>query len=258
MLRAVMHDPVAARDQELRGDGDGARIGDDALGGLVEAEQDIDRDRPRDQRVGIVGGDARRIVGEEFRLHVGIDEEVAAQLLHQLQPAPRERHVELHLEGGRGEHHGAQLRRVIVRPGRHQHRADALRHDRHVLDFDAVGDRDMVDEALHVAHRRADARREAALSRRAAVAARVPREDHEVAEIQLVGDVRHPPGMLVPAMEEEDGAARLGGKRRPISVEELDAVMRAKRLLEDRASGRLGRWCSLQHGPRLALSPFCE
>ena len=118
MLRAVMHHPVAAGDQELRRHGDGARIGDDALGGLVEPEQDVDRDRPRDQRIGIVGGDARGIVGQEFRLDVGIDEEIAAQLLHQRQAGPRERHVELHLEGGRGEHHGAELRRVIVHPGR--------------------------------------------------------------------------------------------------------------------------------------------
>ena len=41
----------------------------------------------------------------------------------------------------------ADLRRVVVRPGGDQHRADALRDDRDVLDRDAVGRRDVVDEA---------------------------------------------------------------------------------------------------------------
>ena len=36
MLRAVMHDQVGAGDQELRRDGDGAGVGDHALGRLVE------------------------------------------------------------------------------------------------------------------------------------------------------------------------------------------------------------------------------
>ena len=54
VLRAVMHHPVGARDQQLRRDRDGARVGHHALGGLVEAEQDVDGDRPRDQRIGVV------------------------------------------------------------------------------------------------------------------------------------------------------------------------------------------------------------
>ena len=53
VLRLVMHDPVGAGDQELRRHRDGAGIGDDALGCVVEAEQDIDGDRPRDQRIGV-------------------------------------------------------------------------------------------------------------------------------------------------------------------------------------------------------------
>ena len=52
-----------------------------------------------------------------------------------------------------------------------------------------------------------------------------------------------------PRWKSDDRAARLAESGRPVAIEELDAVMRAKRLLEDRASGRLGRWCSLQHGP---------
>ena len=99
-----------------------------------------------------------------------------------------------------------------MRPGRDQHRADALRDDRHVLGRDAVGGRDVVDEGLHVAHRGAEARAEAALAGRAAMAARVPGEEREVRQVELVGQMRHAAGMLVAAMEQHDGAARRAGR----------------------------------------------
>ena len=164
MLRAVMHDPVGARDEQLGRHRDGARVRHHALGRLVEAEQDVDRDRPGDQRIGPERGDALRVVGEELRLDVGVDEEVAAIFVLQREAGARERHVELHLEGRRRQHHAADLRRIVVRPDRHQHRADALRDHRHLLDRDAVGRDDMLDEGLYVAHRGADARAEASLT----------------------------------------------------------------------------------------------
>ena len=148
VLRAVVHDPVGARDQELGRHRDGARIRHYSVRRLVEAEQDVDRDRARDQRIGAVGGDALGIVGEELRLDVGIDEEMPAPFVLELEAGARERHVELDLEGRRGEHHGADPGRVVVRPDRHQHGADALRHHRHLLDRDAVARRDVLSTKL--------------------------------------------------------------------------------------------------------------
>src|SRR5262249_44417528 len=77
-------------------------------------------------------------------------------------------------------------------------------------------------------HRGADARAEAALARRFAVTARIPREDGEVGQVELVGKMRHAARMLVPAMKDDDGAARRLG-RRPEAIEEIDAVMRPER-----------------------------
>ena len=54
MLRAVMHDEVGAGDEKLRRHDDRARIGNDALGRIVEREQDVDGDRAGDQRVRVV------------------------------------------------------------------------------------------------------------------------------------------------------------------------------------------------------------
>ena len=66
---------------------------------------------------------------------------------------------------------------------------------------------DMADEGLHVAHR---ARRSWTESRgpgRAAVTARIPCEEVEVGQIELVDEVRHPRRVLVAAMEQHDRAA---------------------------------------------------
>ena len=65
VLRAMPHDPVAARDQQLRRHGDGAGIRDDARGVLVEFEQDVGGDRPGDQRIGLEGGDALGVMRQE-------------------------------------------------------------------------------------------------------------------------------------------------------------------------------------------------
>ncbi len=93
----------------------------------------------------------------------------------------------------------------------------------------------MVDEGLDVAHRGAEAWAEAALAGRAAVAARIPGEDGEVRQVEFVGQMRHAAGMLVAAVEQQDGALGRARDRGPIAIEQLDAVVGRKRLLLDRA-----------------------
>src|SRR5258705_230004 len=90
--------------------------------------QQVDGNRARDQRIGVEGLDTLGVVREESRLHVRVHEEVAAQLVHDLQAGARERHIEFDAEGRRGEHHAADARRVVVGPRGGQHRADALCH----------------------------------------------------------------------------------------------------------------------------------
>jgi hypothetical protein len=165
-------------------------------------------------------------VREELRLHVAVDEEQAAQLVHQPEPGARERHVELHLEGRRGQREAAHLGGVVVRPGGDQHRAHALRDDVDVLLGHAVGAADVMHEGLHVAHRGAEARAVAALAGRAAVAACVPGEEVEVGQVELVDQVRHARAVLVAAVEQHDGAAAHGARGRPVAVEKRFAVVR--------------------------------
>ena len=66
VLRRVIDHPVRARDEKLRGQGDRRGVRHDPFRSLVEPEQHVDGDRARKQRIGIVGSDARRIVGEEL------------------------------------------------------------------------------------------------------------------------------------------------------------------------------------------------
>jgi hypothetical protein len=73
------------------------------------------------------------------------------------------------------------------------------------------------------------------------VAARVPREHREIGKLELVGQMRHAARMLVAAVEDDDRATRRGGGRRPVAVEQLDAVMGVKGLLFDGAHGDSGQ-----------------
>ena len=61
--------------------------------------------------------------------------------------------------------------------------------------------------------------------------ARVPGEEVEVRQAELVDEVRHPARVLMAAMEQHDGPARRAAGRRPVAIEEVDAVVRAKRAL---------------------------
>ena len=66
------------------------------------------------------------------------------------------------------------------------------------------------------------------------MAARIPGEDVEVRQVELVGEVRHAAGMLVAAVEQQDGAFALRD-RRPMAVEQRDAVVGREGLFLDRA-----------------------
>ncbi len=106
-----------------------------------------------------------------------------------------------------------------------KHRTDALRDDCHVLDGRAGFPPDMGDETVEIADRRAEGWREAAHARRLAVAARIPGIEGVVIQPQLIDEVRDTAAMLVPAMQQDDDAFRLSGKRRPETVEQRRAVM---------------------------------
>jgi len=252
VLRGCLHDPVGARDQQLCRHGDGLRVGDDTVRGFLQPEQDVDGNRPRQQRIGFVACDARRIVRQEFGLDVARHEKIARESAHQTQSREREWNVELHAKRRRGEHHPANARRVIVDPRRDEYSAHALRDDADVLGRDAVFRADVVDERLHVAHRRTETRRIAACAGRAPVAARVPCKESEVRQHEFVYEVRHSRRMLVAAVEEHDRAARGAVNRRPVPIEEVDAVVRAKRPLVDRAQLRTRRHVVHVSGPRAA------
>jgi hypothetical protein len=84
LLGRLVHHFIRSGDKHLRGHLDGSGIGHHAGGGRVYIEQDIDRDGARDERVGLVGGDAGGVAGELRGLHVRLHEVVAAHGLPQL------------------------------------------------------------------------------------------------------------------------------------------------------------------------------
>jgi hypothetical protein len=93
----------------------------------------------------------------------------------------------------------------------------------------AVRAAEVLDEGLHVAHRGGEARAVAALPGRAAVAARVPGEEIEIGQVELVDQVRHARTVLVAAVEQNDRAApRTAARRGPVPVEQRLAVVRAE------------------------------
>jgi hypothetical protein len=68
---------------------------------------------------------------------IGSDIEVAHQLVPNIQPQARERHIQFHLERRHHEHQAADGRRIIVGPGGRHHRTQALRDDGDILFRDA-------------------------------------------------------------------------------------------------------------------------
>lgn len=162
LLRAALDHKVGARHQQLRRHLNRLGVGHHAVGRLVQAQQHGHRDRPADQRVGQVRHHPLGVVGQQPRLDVAVDEEVAAQGLEQLQPGAGKGHVQLDLERRRSQHQAAHLGRVVMGPGGDQHRADALRQHHHVGLGDAMLVLQVLDEGLHVAHAGGKARAVAA------------------------------------------------------------------------------------------------
>ena len=78
VLRAVMHHPVGAGNQQLRRHGNRLRIGDHAFGSIVKRQQDIDRNGAGNQRVGVIRYLPRRVVRQELRLDVTVNKKIAA------------------------------------------------------------------------------------------------------------------------------------------------------------------------------------
>ncbi len=70
MLRRRTHDKIAAGNEQLRRNGDRPRIIHHALRRLIELQQDVRGDGARNQRIGTIGFDAFRIMGQELRLDV--------------------------------------------------------------------------------------------------------------------------------------------------------------------------------------------
>lgn len=119
---------------------------------------------------------------------------------------------------------------MVVRPTRGENGADALADHHHILRREPVLVRDMVDESLNVAQGRADAWAVSARAGRQPVAAHVPCEKREVGQVELVHEMTQAPGMLVPPMQENDGALRRVGERRPEPVVQLLTVVGRERL----------------------------
>lgn len=252
LLGPAMDDEVGAGNQQLGRHLDSLGIGHHPFGGFVQAQQHVHRDRLGDQRVAVIGGHARRVVAEEARLDVAVDEKVAAKTPHQRQARAGERHVELDLERRRRQHQGADARRVIVDPGGGNHRADALGHHGHVFFVDAVAGPQVIAEGLHVAHAGGEARAVATGAGRLAVAAGIPGEEIEGRQVQFVHQVGDARGVFMAAVEQQHGLARgvrRGGGGRPVAVEQLDAVVGGEGLVESFAHGNFliprGRFAGL-------------
>ena len=91
-------------------------------------------------------------MGEKFRLDITVDKKIAAQSLQESQASARKRHVQLHLEGRRGQHHTADVGCIVVHPGGNQHRADTLGDHGDILYGKGIFLRDVIDKVLHITH----------------------------------------------------------------------------------------------------------
>ena len=202
VLRRVVHHPVAAGYEQLHRRANCLRVGHHALGGIVQTEQNAHGNGAGNQRVAVVALLALAVVAQIVRFDIAVDEKIAAPFVEQAQAAAGKGNVEFDFESGRREHGAADIRCVVVQPGRHQHRAHALGDNTNVLRRNAVGAADVADKGIDVGHRCADARAVAARARTHAVAACVPSEAGKIVQAQLVGHKHHAAGMLVAAVKQ--------------------------------------------------------
>jgi hypothetical protein len=152
MLRPLMHDAVVARDEEESRHRDRAGIGDDAVAPVEEIGQQAGADLPRDQEIALIGRDTIFILRELARRHIGIDDERPLQLLPERDALPCEGHIELHRKSRRGEHGGADPRRIIMQPAGGNDRADRLGDDGDVRRCETVLPPYLVNESIEVAN----------------------------------------------------------------------------------------------------------
>ena len=231
VLRRVVHHPVAAGYEQLHRRANCLRVGHHALGGIVQTEQNAHGNGAGNQRVAVVTLLALAVVTQIVRFDVAVDEKIAAPFVQQAQAAAGKGHVEFDFERGRREHGAADIRRVIVQPGRHQHRAHALGDNTNVLRRDAVGAADVADKGIDVGHRCADARAVAARARTHAVAACVPSEAGKIVQAQLVGHKHHAAGMLVAAVKQNQRFAAAAVGSGAVAVKQFGAVVGAEGFL---------------------------
>ena len=229
MLRQLLHHPVVARHQQQRRRLDRAGILDQASRGVVQIEQNVDRDLWRDQFVGRILAGLLHVVREHLRLHITVDERLRLEYAQHAQAGNCQRHIELHSQCRRRDRQGANRRRIIVDPGGRQDGADALRHHSHVLERDVELIGQVANEFLGVADHPPKTLRIAAVARRPAVSAGVPREEPKVLQRNPVDKILPAARMLVPTMEQHHRAARLRG-RGPSPIEQLYAVTGRKRV----------------------------
>ncbi|MNV50986.1 hypothetical protein D3C71_1430170 [compost metagenome] len=232
-LGFAMHHEIGAGDQQLNGYLNRLGIGYDPFGGFVETEQDIHGNGLGDQRVVVVAGDALRVMTEEPRLDVAVDEKVAAPLAHQRQPLAGERHIQLDLERRRRQHQRAYAWRVIVSPGGDDHRADALGDHREIFLVNLVSRLQVLAEGLHVAHAGGKARAVATGARREAMAPGIPGKEVVAGQVQFIHQVGNAARVFMAAMKQQYGLAWFVRCRVawPVSVEQFHAIMGGECLL---------------------------
>ncbi len=227
-LGFAMHHKVGTGDQQLRRHLDRLGIGDHTVGGFVQAQQHVHRNRLGDQRIAVIGRHPFRVMTEELGLDVAVDEEIAAKFAHQRQARAGERHIQLYLERRRCQHQRANARRIIVDPGGRNYRADALRHHGDVLLVDLMRRADVVAEGLHVPRAGGETRTVTAFSGRLAMAAGVPGKEVETGQVQLIHQMRNAPGVLVPPVKQQHslaGFARVRGHGWPVPIKQFHAIM---------------------------------
>ena len=129
MLRFQTYDPILSGADHQRRSANRAGVGDQAFRGVVKIEKQVDRDLPKDERIGLVTRCLLAVVREHFRFHVALHEARPKQS----QRRNRERNVELHMKCGGGENHRSYRRRVIVDPSHGRDGGETVRDHDHIF-----------------------------------------------------------------------------------------------------------------------------
>ena len=215
--------PIAPGGKHERGHVDRTGIGQKAGAGIMQINQNVDRDLPKNQRVGVIERSLRRIVREHLCFHVALHVTGSDEFLFQPQRRDRERDVKPNAKRRSGENHGADRRRVIVDPGRDGDRADAVCQHDHVFQRVAVMIADVAHKRVHVFHHRAEVFSGAALAGRTSVPAGIPGEDRDVFQAEHLDDFRPAARMFVAAVKQKK-CFRGRLRRDPGAIKQLRAI----------------------------------